>query len=83
MDDSEKQLIRREILTLSARGQAPTDEENLFDSGFLDSLNFMKLLHFIEGNFKVSFQRTDLRLKNFSCLRTIVEIIDQRREPQK
>jgi acyl carrier protein len=77
--ESVKDGIRSEILAQAlVDDRAPTDDEDLFVSGFLDSLVFMNLLIFIRNEFGVSFDRTEVRYENFNSIRAIVARVEKR-----
>jgi methoxymalonate biosynthesis acyl carrier protein len=76
-----KNSIRKEILAQSAiTGRSLADDEDLFSSGFLDSMSFMMLLVFIQKELGVSFPRTELRFENFRTINVISERVEKARK---
>lgn len=67
--------IIRERLHLSVDG---TDED-LFDSGLVDSLAFVDLLMALEQEFGLSVGVDDLDLDNFRTIEQIASFVDERR----
>lgn len=54
------------------------DNEPLFDSGIIDSLGFIKLLAFIEGEFKVSIDMIEVSIDNFRTIDDIIKILEKK-----
>ena len=55
------------------------DDENIFESGFVDSTLAMQLVNFIEEKFKIIIKDDDLDLVNFSTINRIVQFIERKR----
>jgi len=55
------------------------DDENIFESGFVDSTLAMQLINFIEEKFKIIIKDDDLDLVNFSTINRIVQFIERKR----
>jgi acyl carrier protein len=55
------------------------DDENIFESGFVDSTLAMQLVNFIEEKFKIIIKDDDLDLINFSTINRIVQFIERKR----
>ncbi len=55
-----------------------TDDDNIFEKGFVNSLFAMKLLTYIENKFGISIENEDLDLKNFSSVSRIVNLINKK-----
>ena len=51
----------------------PGAETDLFESGILDSLTFVGLLHQLELHFQVRFSMDDLDMERFRSIRRIAE----------
>ena len=83
MDEKELELIRRELQSFAPSGRIPTNSENLFESGFLDSLTFMKLLIVFEQKLGVNFERDELRVENFKSIDAIMNLTMQKRARSK
>lgn len=72
-------LLRQQIQVISGRDYAPKDDDDLFEGGFLDSLDMTKIILFLEKDFRIVFERTDLRQKNFTSVRTIIDFVERKR----
>ena len=79
MDEGVKAAIRTEILVSATGDRVPNDDEDLFDSGFLDSMSLMRLLIFINKKLGVSFRMGELRLENFRSINSIVAQVERRK----
>lgn len=55
------------------------DDENIFESGFVDSTLAIQLVNFIEEKFKIIITDDDLDLLNFSTINRIVQFIERKR----
>ncbi len=55
-------------------------QENIFDSGIIDSLGFVNLIGFISQAFEIEFEAEDLVEDNFQSLERIAELILQKKE---
>ncbi len=51
------------------------DDEPLFESGIIDSLGLIKLIAFIEKNFNVSIDISEIMIENFNTLNDIMETL--------
>jgi acyl carrier protein len=74
MTDLEKFLI--EEIAVEAGKNALTPEEDLLSQGIIDSLGIMKLVAFMETNFKIKVSNDDIVPENFqnlNALKTFVE----------
>ena len=54
------------------------DDEPLFESGIIDSLGLIKLLAFIEENFNVSIDMSEIMIENFNTVNDILETLNSR-----
>jgi acyl carrier protein len=54
------------------------DDEPLFESGIIDSLGLIKLLAFIEENFNVSIDMSEIMIENFNTVNDILETLSSR-----
>jgi acyl carrier protein len=55
-----------------------TDSDNIFEMGFVNSLFAMKLVNFIEQEFKLEVDNDDLEISNFSSVDRIIEYITKK-----
>jgi len=58
--------------------RALKDDEPLFESGIIDSLGLIKLIAFIEENFNVSIDMSEIMIENFNTLNDILETLNSR-----
>jgi acyl carrier protein len=54
------------------------DEEDIFASGFVNSLMAIQLVAFIEKEFNVTVDEDDLDLKNFSSVNRITAFVQKK-----
>ena len=52
---------------------------NLFEGGFVNSLFAMQLVMFIESEFGIQVDNSDLDIANFDTINHIVELIENKR----
>jgi len=57
-----------------------TDSDNIFEMGFVNSLFAMKLLNYIEKEFKLSISNSDMEISNFSSVNNIERLIERLKE---
>jgi acyl carrier protein len=69
-------FIAEEILKQSGREIAA--DEALISSGLIDSFSLMDLALFIEDNFKVRIEDTELNADTFDTLEALAELIQSR-----
>ena len=55
-------------------------QENIFNSGIIDSLGFVNLIGFISEAFEIEFEPEDLIEDNFFSLERIAQLILQKKE---
>ena len=55
------------------------DDENIFESGFVDSSFAMQLIAFVEEEFKITITDDDLDLANFSTINQIVQFVERKK----
>jgi acyl carrier protein len=68
----ESNIIKFEDVSLS-------DGDNIFELGFVNSLFAMKLLNFVEKEFKIQVDDEDIDIKNFSCINNISNLVMKKR----
>ena len=54
------------------------DTDNIFEKGLVTSLFAMNLVHFIEKEFDISIDNTELDLDNFKDINSIVALIGKK-----
>ena len=52
-----------------------TNEDNIFQLGFVNSLFAMKLVAFIESEFDIEIDNNDLNITNFSSINNITNFL--------
>lgn len=57
-----------------------SDDDHIFQMGFVNSLFAMKLLGYIEQEFGITVGNEDLDIANFSTLNNIVRLIEKHKQ---
>jgi acyl carrier protein len=65
----------REIFSDTLNIEVPSDETDLIDAGYIDSLALVELLFAIEREFGVSVPLDALEIDNFRNVRSIGELV--------
>ena len=76
--DSIRQVVRGFILDNFLPGEDPknlTDQTELKESGILDSLSTLKLVSFLEEQYKVEFEANDLEAGNLATVANIETLV--------
>ena len=74
MNEAEvKGKIREYLRTVSEH--KPSDDENLFEAGVLDSFGVVEFLTYIEESFEMELEAEDVTLENFSTVGAISAFI--------
>ena len=76
--DSTRDVVKRFILENFLPGEDPKnlkDDTELKESGILDSLSTLKLVTFLEEQFKVELEASDLDTSNLSSVTSIANLI--------
>jgi acyl carrier protein len=71
-----QEFISHELLH-DAMGTPLQDEDQLIESGIIDSLGIMTLLVFVEEKFSLQIPSEDLVPENFDSITTISNLIDR------
>jgi acyl carrier protein len=66
---------------LDQRDRSIADDEDLLESGLLDSLSVMSLVHFIEQELRIEVPAEDVTIDNFVSLAAIEAYIARRGAP--
>lgn len=56
-----------------------SDDDNIFEMGFVNSLFAMKLVNYIEEKFGFPVENDDLEIKNFSSVNRIIQFIETKK----
>lgn len=68
----------RAFLSRFFRKHQLQDDEDIFALGFVNSLFSMQLVMFLEKEFAVRIENTDLDLNNFRTINTIAELVQKK-----
>lgn len=55
-----------------------TDEEDIFELGFVDSLFAMKLLNYVENEFNIEVVPEDMDITNFNSVNNIMGFLERK-----
>jgi len=58
-------------------------EEDLFDKGYIDSMNMLEFISFIEEKFNIKFSNEDFMDRRFRTIKGISSIIKERCHSQE
>ena len=70
-----RDLIQKNLV-MEDEGTELKDSENIFETGFVNSLFAMKLVTFIEDEFDIFIENDELNIGNFSTVDKIVSFIN-------
>ena len=76
--DNVQELVKQFILDNFLQGENPsnlTPQTELKESGILDSLSTLKLVTFLEEEFKVEFEADDLETGNLASIANIEALV--------
>ena len=68
----------RKFLERFFRKHELQDDEDIFALGFVNSLFSMQLVMFIEKEFNIRIENTDLDLNNFRTINSITELVQSK-----
>jgi methoxymalonate biosynthesis acyl carrier protein len=68
----------RAFLTRFFRDHALGDDEDIFATGYVNSMFAMQLVQFVEGEFGVAVENDDLELDNFRSLNAIAALVERK-----
>ncbi|MDY6838551.1 MAG: phosphopantetheine-binding protein [Thermodesulfobacteriota bacterium] len=54
------------------------DDDDIFASGFVNSLFAMQLVLFVEGEFHLRIENEDLKIKNFRSINALSRLIERK-----
>lgn len=62
-----------------------SDQQNLFEAKYVDSISFLYLIQFIESRFSINFDKMEIFFENFENLDKIATLIETKlnRQPDK
>ncbi len=64
-----------QLFTDKLNVEVPGTDADLIESGILDSLMFVSLLHELELEFKIQFSLSDIDMERFRSIRRISELM--------
>lgn len=76
--ESDKARIR-EFVGRHLRGHELRDEEDVFASGFVNSMFAMQLVQFVEQEFGIVVENEDLEIDNFRSVNAIAALVERKR----
>ena len=77
--DSVKSKVREHIISSSYNEENKIDENTMiFKEGILDSMGLMTLITFLEEEFGIATQDTDLVEENFETITAITNFVSQK-----
>ena len=76
--ESNKDRIR-EFVGRHLRGHDLTDDEDIFASGFVNSMFAIQLVQFVEREFGVTVESDDLEIDNFRSVQAIAELVERKK----
>jgi len=76
MTDLQKFLIDEVAVGLGKKSLAP--DEDLLSQGIIDSLGIMKLVTFMEKNFKIKISNDDIVPENFQNLNALKAFVEKK-----
>jgi methoxymalonate biosynthesis acyl carrier protein len=74
--DSKQQI--REFVSRFFRGYDLKDDEDMFASGFVNSMFAMQLVQFVESTFGVAIESEDLEIDNFRTIDAIAALVERK-----
>ncbi|MBG9751181.1 acyl carrier protein [Bacillus thuringiensis] len=81
MDNHEKmrQYIKKNLIIFNAEETIVTNDENIFEKGYVNSLFAMQMLNFIETEFDIVVDNDELDIINFSTINNMVDLINKKK----
>jgi acyl carrier protein len=78
MDTTETKAKIRQFLSRYIRNYQLSDEDDIFASGFVNSMMAMQLVMFVEKEFAVTVEDEDLDLDNFRSVNAIAGLVERK-----
>ncbi|WP_420126111.1 acyl carrier protein [Longimicrobium sp.] len=72
-----KQQVR-EFVSKFVRGHALGDGEDIFATGFVNSMFAMQLVNFVESTFGIAVESDDLDIDNFRSIDAISALVERK-----
>ncbi len=74
--DSKQQI--REFVSRFFRGHDLQDGEDIFATGFVNSMFAMQLVNFVEQTFGITVESDDLEIDNFRSIDAIAALVERK-----
>lgn len=74
--DTKQQI--REFLSRFLRDHKLADDEDIFATGYVNSMFAMQLVQFVETEFGVAVENDDLDIDNFRSIDAIAALVDRK-----
>lgn len=71
----------REFLARFFRDHQLADDEDIFATGYVNSMFAMQLVQFVEGEFGITVESEDLELDNFRTVNAISALAERKNAP--
>lgn len=68
----------RDFVSRFFRGHDLADDEDMFASGYVNSLFAMQLVQFVEGTFGITVESDDLEIDNFRTVDAIAALVERK-----
>lgn len=78
-----REFIKRHLVVFDADEIEFSNNDNIFEKGFVNSLFAMQLLEFIESEFNIQVDSDELLIDNFSTVNNIVRLIMKKKKESK
>ena len=75
--DQTKERIR-DFLSRYVRNQQLSDDDDIFASGFVNSMMAMQLVMFVEKEFSFTVEDEDLDMSNFRSVNAIASLVERK-----
>jgi methoxymalonate biosynthesis acyl carrier protein len=75
---NEKKVKIKQFLTRFFRKHELGDDEDIFLSGFVNSLFAMQLVMFIEKDFSIKIDNKDMDIENFRTINKICDLVERK-----
>lgn len=78
MNTEEIKTRTREFVSRFFRGHELGDDEDMFATGYVNSMFAMQLVQFVESTFGIIVESEDLELDNFRSLNAITALVQRK-----
>ena len=78
MNTEEIRQKTREFVSRFFRGHELGDDEDMFATGYVNSMFAMQLVQFVESTFGITVESEDLELDNFRSLNAITALVQRK-----